>query len=189
VVAVESIVRFLAEFAVSQDAVSIDCSSEAVVHTLYKTMGSLLMAKAYSMVKRQDVAAEIVQDAFLKLWKFGGVLPSERAAYVWLYRTCQRQCIDLAKSAPHRFEHSDSEQLNCYSDDGNSSKQTIDRRQLVELLSQLDERDADIFVYVFMDAMTQQEVAELLGVARKTIQRSILKTQTKLQELAGNDER
>ena len=167
---------------------TIDCSSEAVVHELYKRMGPVLMAKAYSMVKRQDVAAEMVQDAFMKLWRFGGVLPNEKATYVWLYRTCQRQCIDLAKSASQRLVTTDSEVLSWQSDRGESRDRTVSREIVMDLLRRLEERDADIFVYVNMDGMTQNEVADLMGVARKTVQRSLLKTQTKLEELLNKDE-
>src|SRR5690606_22766284 len=98
------------------DQASVDCSLEATVQALYRKMGPVLMGKAYSMVQRQDVAAEMVQEAFLKLWRFGGVLPNEKAVYVWLYRTCQRQCIDLARSAPRRLEVSNPERLDWWSD-------------------------------------------------------------------------
>src|SRR5690606_31004004 len=83
----------------------IDCGDKNVINSLYRKMGRAIMAKAFSIVNRQDVAAEIVQDTFTKLWEKAPQMPEEKAIYVWLYKTCQRQAIDHVRSASVRREH------------------------------------------------------------------------------------
>src|SRR4029077_9159028 len=89
------------------------CSDKATIERLYAKMVRAAIAKAASIVRRQDLAAEIAHDTFIKLWQSGGRFPNEKAVYAWIYKTCHRAAIDHLRSAAHRredYRHEDLDQ-------------------------------------------------------------------------------
>lgn len=152
-------------------------------------MGKAAVAKAYSIVQRMDVAKEIAQDVFLKLWQSKGVFPNDKAVYVWIYKTTQRAAIDHLRSASNRYDvrgdHVTDDLLDQKVQVGDA---VISRDVVRRYLAKLPEREADIFVYVALDDMSHAEVAELLDVSTKTIQRALQKAQMLFRNLAHDHE-
>src|SRR6187402_105672 len=82
----------------------VDCSQRETIDRLYKQMVKAAISKVYSVVRRMDIAREIAQDVFIKLWKAGGKFPNDRAVYVWIYKASHRAGIDYVRSAAYRYE-------------------------------------------------------------------------------------
>ena len=62
----------------------LNCRSEAVVKSLYEQLGPAALSKTIKLLGRRDVAEEVLQEVFLKLWKSALTCPNLRAAYVWI---------------------------------------------------------------------------------------------------------
>ena len=61
----------------------------------------------------------------------------------------------------------------------------LDRQLLARLAHSLDARAWEILVYHFIDDMTQEEIATLLGTSRKTIVRRLKRARDEASRLAG----
>lgn len=152
---------------------------------IYEKMGKAAVAKAYSIVHRMDVAKEIAQDVFLKLWRAKGVFPNDKAVYVWIYKTTQRAAIDHLRSASHRYDLRGDDVTDVLLDQKVQVGDTVVSRDVIRrYLTKLPEREADIFIYVTLDDMSHAEVAELLDVSTKTIQRALQKAQLLFRNVA-----
>ena len=81
-----------------------DCRSHDQLRRLYEATGRAAVLKTARVVGRLDVAEEIVQSAFLKLWGAQLAFASERAAYAWIYRTCHNAGIDHLRAHATRLE-------------------------------------------------------------------------------------
>jgi RNA polymerase sigma-70 factor, ECF subfamily len=156
----------------------LDCRDKNTIQTLYAQTGRAALLKTARLVGRLDVAEEIVQTAFLKLWDAGLSFPDQRAAYAWIYRTCHNAGIDHIRAHATRFESGvASEQLDSFAA---GVPGVLDKRLLVERLQQLNEREAQVLAYRLMDGMTQTEIAEVMGLSRKTIVRVCAELDRKL---------
>jgi RNA polymerase sigma-70 factor (ECF subfamily) len=163
---------------------TLDCSDKGTIERLYAKLVRAVIAKAQSVVGRHDVAAEIAHDAFIKLWQKGGQFPNEKAVYVWLYKTSHRAAIDHVRSAAHRRESYNEENdsvLDAVASPARSDT-AIDKNLVLRLLAQLEPDEAEAFVYVTLDGMTQAEVVDLMGVSRRTVQRLLERAETKFRE-------
>lgn len=168
---------------------NLDCSDKATIDRLYGKLVRAAIAKAQSVVGRHDVAAEIAHDAFIKLWQKGGQFPNEKAVYVWLYKTCHRAAIDHLRSAAHRRESYNKEDDSAL-DLAPSAARTdglINQQLVQKYLERLQPDEAEAFLYVTLDGMTQAEVVDLMGVSRRTVQRLLERAEAKLKE-ARRDE-
>lgn len=162
----------------------LDCSDKRTIERLYSRLARAATAKAYAVVGRADLAAEIAHDAFIKLWQKGGKFPSEKAVYVWLFKTCHRAAIDHVRSAAHKREDYNKEDTSALdSAPARSSNDALMNQELVKrYLSVLTPEEAEAFLYVTLDGMTQAEVVEVMGVSRRTVQRLLERAEAKFRE-------
>lgn len=166
-----------------QDKDEIDCSDKQVIHRLYEKMAKPAAWKAFTIVRRHDIANEIVQEVFIRLWQAGGKFPHEKAVYAWIYKACHRAGIDHVRSATHRRENYVETYEEDLKDGARSQADSLMDRQLVEsFLQDVSEEDAEIFVYAVVDRMTQIEIAELTGKSRRTVQRIMARVEETFKE-------
>jgi RNA polymerase sigma-70 factor (ECF subfamily) len=177
---------------------NIDCSDKATIERLYAKMSRAAIAKAQSIVRRGDLAAEIAHDAFIKLWQGGGQFPSEKAVYAWIFKTCHRAAIDHLRSAAHKREHYSDDDAETFAAPGgpasgggssSGSRDAVMTRQLVtRYLADLTDEEAEAFLYVALDGMTQVEVAEMMGLSRRTVQRIMERVEERFAARRRNDD-
>lgn len=161
-----------------------DCSDAETVQRLYKTAGRAAVSKTEYLVGRLDVAQEIVQEVFLRLWQQKLRFANEKQAYFWVYKSCHNAGIDHLRSASHRFEHRQAHEFfESLQDAADVADVTLKRQLVCRLLSGLGERDAQILAFTVIDGMTQEEIAEVLGLSRKTVNRACLRLTEKLAEI------
>jgi RNA polymerase sigma-70 factor (ECF subfamily) len=162
-----------------------DSRDPNAIARLYERTGRAALSKTARLVGRVAVAEEIVQDVFLKLWSAELTFPDERAAYAWIYRSCHNAGIDhLRAAATRREESAEPSDLAAHRDlAADATPVRLAQRQLLtKHLSRLDDREAQILGYRVVDGMTQDEIAEVMGVARKTIVRACARLEAKLGE-------
>ena len=158
-----------------------DVSDADTLARLYRRTERAAHAKTAALTGNFQAAEEIVQDVFSRLWRSKIRFPSEKAGFLWIYRSCHRAGIDYLRSGRFRFEAQGLE--GCTDIATNDEEAMIhNRKALLACISKLDVRECEILAYIYLDGMNQQEVADLLGVSRKTIQRSFDRIETKLAE-------
>lgn len=159
-----------------------DCTRREVVHQLYSRLGRALVLRTERVTRRQDVAQEIVQETFVRLWNLGPKFANERAAYSWVYKTSHRLALDHLRSGFTRTELIAGDDLDEVQAGGARADRTSEDRQLLaRLVARLGPEEADYFVLQVVDGMKHQEIAELAGVSTKTVSRILQRAEAKLE--------
>jgi RNA polymerase sigma-70 factor (ECF subfamily) len=71
---------------------------QTALHSLYKGTVPQLFGLALRMLRRRDLAEEIVQDSFVRIWRSAHTFdPSRGTAMAWLARIVRNGCIDLLR--------------------------------------------------------------------------------------------
>src|SRR4051794_9470134 len=141
---------------------TIDCADPDTVQRLYRTTGRAALSKTEHLVGRWDVAQEIVQEVFLRLWQQKLRFGTEKQAYVWVYKACHNAGIDHLRSAATRHEQAaDGSWLESLEAARDLADVSLKRQWVIRLLGGLDEREAAVLGYSVIDGMTQDEIAEL----------------------------
>ncbi|CAL1520978.1 RNA polymerase sigma-70 factor [Chitinophaga sp. MM2321] len=65
--------------------------------SLFKSYYPALCTFAYDFVNRHDLAEEIVQDTFMKIWERYGELDIQVSEKAYLYRSVQNNCLNFIK--------------------------------------------------------------------------------------------
>jgi len=103
-------------------------------------------------------------------------LETRDTALPWIYRVATNHCLNQRRNAGRRGEETlpDIEMPASETPDG------VPERQLVQqVLARFDAATQAVAVGVFVDGMEHEEVAQALGISRRTVAR-------KLQRFVGN---
>jgi RNA polymerase sigma-70 factor (ECF subfamily) len=138
--------------------------------TAYRAYGPALVRKAERMLRSREDAVDVVHGLFADLiprWTNDVDLP-------YLYRAVTNRCLNVVRDRSTRARLLEREQTAAAPvgrvrlDD-----QVVGVGLLAALADRLDEGHMEVLVARFVDDMTQEEIAEHLGLSRKTIQKRL----------------
>lgn len=150
------------------------------VARLYRDHGATVYRRAYRLLGNPADAEEATQEVFVRVLRTEAVYEGKGEIVGWLYRITTHYCLNRIRDQRRRrdlfAEH--------VSANAPTSTTTApaDLVLLRWLLSSADERQAQAAIYVFLDGMSYEEAAPLLGVSKRTVGNLIERFQTFCQE-------
>lgn len=136
---------------------------------LYELTGSRLLAIARGIVGRTDVAEDVLQDSFLRVWRWAHRFdPGKGSAYGWLVRVVRNRAL-TAKATLQRREvgHQplDAETLVLgESDPADRAMRSEAARRVNSCLANLPANHRRSVSLVYFEGLTHSELADRMGV-------------------------
>jgi RNA polymerase sigma-70 factor (ECF subfamily) len=143
--------------------------NERAFARLYELTGGRLLAIARGIVGRRDIAEDVLQDSFLRVWRWAHRFdPSKGAAYAWLVRVVRNRALS-AKSVLQRREGGqealDAETLvQGGPDPADQAMRSEEARRVNGCLANLPVNHRRSITLVYFEGLTHSELAERLGV-------------------------
>ena len=142
---------------------------EKAISLLYDNYADTLYGVAYKVVKDEDLAQDIVQESFVKIWKKSDSYDATKAKlFTWLFRITRNTAIDKLRSINTK---SDKEIQIDVSDVYNLGEQSI-RPEFIDVKENLDKIEPKyriVLEALFFEGMTQQEASDELDIPLGTI--------------------
>ncbi|MFC1610481.1 RNA polymerase sigma factor [Myxococcota bacterium] len=140
------------------------------VGDLYRRLGPTIYRRCLRLLGDSEMARDATQEVFLRTIRKAGELREDRAYLPWLYRVATNHCLDLLrKTTPMALE--DLPEMTTAGDE----RAIANRQLVVSLLQRMDERSQQIAIYAFVDQMTQEEIADVMGLSRRTVGKKLKK--------------
>lgn len=156
---------------------------------LYDATADLVYGIARRVVIDRDLASEITQEVFFKLWRKAGMFESRRgSARTWVAMMAKRRAVDVVRSnqAARNREEGDPTTV---SDPGDPVGDVIvdsdDRSRVSAALGQLTDIQRQALDLAFYAGLTHREVAERLDVPLGTVKTRIRDGLAKLAVAMG----
>jgi RNA polymerase sigma-70 factor (ECF subfamily) len=132
----------------------------------YRRYGPAMLRKAERILQNREDAGDVVQSLFVDLFERG----VERVELPYLYRAVTNRCLNLIRDRRNRDRLLERQQaalrgparVRC--DDA-----VIGLDLIVRLGGELDLKHLEVLICRYVDDMSVDEIAELLGTSRKTI--------------------
>jgi RNA polymerase sigma factor (sigma-70 family) len=136
---------------------------------LYELTGSRLLAIARGIVGRTDVAEDVLQDSFLRVWRWAHRFDAGKGvAYAWLVRVVRNRALS-ARARLHRREDGhidvDAETIaQSGPDPADQAMRSEEARRVNSCLANLPLNHRRSVTLVYFEGLTHSELAERLGV-------------------------
>jgi RNA polymerase sigma-70 factor (ECF subfamily) len=161
---------------------------------LFERYNRRAFAVAFGVVKNQQDALDVVQEAFIKVHKHIGTFQGTSSFYTWLYRIVMNLAIDHVRRARKVIEFDDSIKKEDAAGDGallprlanENPGKVIGRRELsVQIEAALDglpEYHRAVILLREVEGMSYEEMAQVLDVPKGTIMSRLFHARRKMQE-------
>ena len=152
---------------------------------LFNKYYASLLAFTVSYIRNEEEAADIVQSAYVRLWEKGEFYRGEPALKSFLFTSAKNLTLDALKHKKVQAafnnatteSYKDIEQelmMEALRDFNTCEKEDTDISHKVrKLVMSLPFSDRRIFVLSKYDNLTNQEIADLLGVSVKTVEKRL----------------
>lgn len=143
--------------------------NERAFARLYELTSGRMRAVARGIVGRADVADDIVQESFLRVWRWAHRYdPNKGPAYAWLVRIVRNRALS-AKDQLHRREDGHCEldaeaQVFPDRDPADQAMRSEEARQVKSCLANLPLNHRRSVTLVYFEGLTHRELAVRLGV-------------------------
>jgi RNA polymerase sigma-70 factor, ECF subfamily len=158
----------------------------AALAGLFDLEAGRLVAIARRIVRRQDLAEEVVQDAFVAVWQRASQFQPERgSASGWLTTIVRNRALNLLRDGS-RIDYHDGETLAAIGDRAADALNAFDalseRDALKTCLAQLDEFKRRAILLCYVTGLNHGEVAATLNAPLGTVKAWIRRGTIALQE-------
>lgn len=147
----------------------LQCGSEIALSKLYDMYSGSLYGLVLKIVKDDELAQDILQDCFVKIWKKAQSYSSSKGTFfTWMLNICRNKSIDeLRKNERERDGKDKLANSNSYSTEGTETNVNV--IGLKDHISKLNEEQQIIIEYIYFKGYTQQEVSDELGIPLGTV--------------------
>jgi len=161
------------EFPDEQIALLLSKKDEAAYERVFKTHYKNLHAYAFTMLKDEDEAEEMVQQVFFKLWERSESLSFSGSIAAYLYRAVHNESLNFLKHQKVKTSH----QLHVAYSMKNKSEQASGKlttkeldKKFREALNELPEQCRTVFQLSRFEEMKYKEIADKLDISIKTVE-------------------
>ena len=148
----------------------------------YERYGAALLRKAERVLQNRDDARDVVQSLFVDLLQSG----RHEMELPYLYRAVTHRCLNLLRDRTNRARLLERQapalrgpaRVQC-------EDLVVGLELLVQLRDRLDDAAMELLVCCFVDDLSQEEAAALLGVSRKTIGKRLQRIRQEIAALKG----
>ena len=135
-----------------------------MIEQLYRERGHVVLRRARELLRSEAEATDAVQDIFLSLLRRPEQLDGVTRITAWLYRATTHHCLNKLRDRRGRIRL-----LGSLRPAAEVASRAELLTQVRALLLRLPEPLAEVAVYSFVDGMTYDEIAAMLGCSRRRI--------------------
>ncbi|HTE56390.1 MAG TPA: sigma-70 family RNA polymerase sigma factor [Kofleriaceae bacterium] len=150
------------------------------IDRIYREHGSIVLRRAGQILADADEASEALQDIFVELAARPEQFAGTSSVATFLYRVTTNHCLNRLRNQRRRARLTQHAMTS-----GIWATHPPISVDAQEALRHLPEELARIAVYYFVDEMTQEEIAGVLGCSRRAVNKKLARLQGELEAWAG----
>lgn len=147
---------------------------------LFKKNYSKLYYVAFSIVKDEEDAHDIVSDFFASLWEHYDDDIQHTYNRTYFYRSVQRRCLDFIKHNKVKDKYNQY-LLENYTFFGDDEIEDERLKRIEQVIDQMSERTKFVLDKCYMEGKKYVEVAEMLSISRDGVRKHITKALSMLR--------
>ena len=147
--------------------------NETAFEKVYKTHFKALHSYAFTILREQFLAEEMVQAVFLKIWEKREGLSIQTSLKAYLYRSVYNESLNFLKHQKVKLKYNSylTHQMKYETDNASNRVQHRElENRLHKALNQLPQQCRTIFQLSRFEELKYQEIADRLNISIKTVE-------------------
>lgn len=153
--------------------ISLSEGEEKAFRKLFDALFPKLSQFAFSLVKSHDVAKEIVDEIFIRLWNNRANIPQIDNILIYLYKATKNAALNHLSRSAFKNMHEPFDEIEIELKDEQDPESLMITREMHHLIRKaidaLPPRCKMVFKLVREDGLKYKEVAEVLNISVKTV--------------------
>ncbi len=161
---------------------------------LVRTYGKRVLSIAYDYLKDYDLAQDVAQEVFIRVWQKGAAFRARASLFSWIYRITVNLAIDHLRKAKSRGKLSaeQGDYVGIYRSEQQSGSTAMvpdagmDRGHLRERIDRalevLSANQKQAFVLRYYQEMSIEEIAGIMGCKESTVRQHLFRASHKLRD-------
>jgi RNA polymerase sigma factor (sigma-70 family) len=145
----------------------------AAFRALYDATASKLLGIALRIVRDRQIAEDVVQDAFVKVWQNAeSYSPQAGRPLTWLMTIVRNRAIDVVRARRETVTREGDEALEKLAETssaGDTETALVESDRLEKCLSELADTQRDCFLRAYLDGYSREELAQAFAKPVNTI--------------------
>jgi RNA polymerase sigma factor (sigma-70 family) len=144
----------------------------AALEYLYDNYSSAIYGVIYRIIKKEELAEEVLQDVFIKIWdKFESYDPAKGKLFTWMLNVARNQAIDKSRSKEISKDQKTSGLENFVNriDNEEYIEQKVEGIGVRDILNVLPEEQKFVVEYLYFQGYSQSELAEEFNIPLGTV--------------------
>lgn len=166
------------------DSISLAPSANGGLGQLYAAHGRAIFTHCMRLLGDAASAEDATQEVFLRVRRYAGRAPHAEEVRPWLFRIATNHCLNELRSRGVRAR-TPPQLTGCVT--VNFEDTLAARNDARRFLERLSPRARAIAWLTYVDGMLQHEVAETLGVSRRTVVNYLGQVRSRLQQSSRSD--
>jgi RNA polymerase sigma-70 factor, ECF subfamily len=175
------------ETEISDLVIRLKTKSTAALSDLYDNYAAALYGAIYRMVRNSDVAEELLQDIFIKIWTHIDTYnPAKGTLFTWMLNITRNSCKDYFRSKHYHYQMlvlgNSLEQVDMLNTPNQITYQD-ESRDLYQMTQILELKYKEIIDLVYIFGYSQEEVSKMLKIPIGTVKTRSSNAIKKLRQL------
>ena len=162
----------------------VERTSETALAALYLKYAPAIYAHCRRMLQSQAAARDATQEAFVRVLARGPGFPNDDDALRYLYRVSTNVCLNQIRELKVHTRAAVTLRERP-SSSASMEGRHVEREFVAAVLDRCGEAGATVAVMHYVDGMSQVEIAEILGITRRTVFNRLRKLARIARDLLG----
>ena len=163
-------------------------SDKAAFSSLYDNYSNALYGVVMKIVRTDPPAEDVIQDAFIKIWKSLANYDSKKGTlFTWMLNVTRNTAIDRIRSSEYQKSKTsfDIDSHLGTADRTSNHNPTMDHIGVNDLVNKLKSEHKEIIELAYFQGYTQTEIADKLNIPLGTVKTRVKLAMTHLKELTN----
>jgi len=142
---------------------------------------------AFKMIANEEDARDIVQEAFIRVWKHINTYNPKIKFTTWLYKIIINLCLDHLKMLKRRNYYTKESMSGISLNTGHFLEKNIENENLISimksLIKEISPKQQVLFVLYFIEEKNIDEICLLTGFKKGNVKSNIYYARLKMQEM------
>jgi RNA polymerase sigma-70 factor, ECF subfamily len=163
---------------------------EAAFERLYAATRAKLYGVALRILRRSDLADEVMQDAYLKIWRgAGGFDPRLASPITWMVAIARNRAIDLARRRTDSSLEEEPAAMDAVADTPDPLARrevSDDLRRLLNCLGGLDDERRQMVLLAYYNGWSREQLAAKFDKPVNTVKTWLRRSLVEVRECLGS---